>query len=97
MQMEASPQGGEGFPEVVGAGGELPEGTGVEPVAMVRIASPPLKHVGPEIRAVFWKPPRGMKGNKVCVYLWQRKRETLKMTKYVELVIVADNREVRAF
>lgn len=27
---------------------------------------------------------------------WQRKRETLKTTKYVELVIVADNREVRA-
>lgn len=27
--------------------------------------------------------------------LWQYKRETLKTTKYVELVIVADNREVR--
>jgi len=27
---------------------------------------------------------------------WQYKRETLKTTKYVELVIVADNREVRS-
>lgn len=39
--------------------------------------------------------PGGLQGIEPC-FLLQHKRETLQMTKYVELVIVADNREVRA-
>lgn len=35
------------------------------------------------------------KQNTLFIFFWQYKRETLKTTKYVELVIVADNREVR--
>lgn len=99
MERETSHSCTGGLTEVVGVGDELLEGKGgrVLPVAVVKIVSPWAKCWGPELQAVCWKPQRGVTGNQICVCFWQHKRETLKMTKYVELVIVADNREVRTF